>query len=222
IIVLKTLGVKAEFSGRNDLLIDGKKISGTAQCKYKNRVMHHGTLLFSSDIVNLSGALKPKKIKFQDKAVKSVVSRITNISEHLNSEIDVLTFKNKIFDYILKSEKDAKVMSLTQDEIDEIEKIKKSKYETWAWNFGSSPKYDLYNEEKFTGGTIELNLKVEKGVIKDIKIFGDFFGVKDIKEIEDLIKSAEHNKEEIENIIKDINIDEYFARITMEEFISLF
>lgn len=87
--------------------------------------MHHGTLLFSSDIVNLSGALKPKKIKFQDKAVKSVVSRITNISEHLNSEIDVLTFKNKIFDYILKSEKDAKVMPLTQDEIDEIEKIKK-------------------------------------------------------------------------------------------------
>ncbi len=90
---LSTLGVKAEFSGRNDLLIDGKKISGTAQCKYKNRVMHHGTLLFSSDIVNLSGALKPKKIKFQDKAVKSVVSRITNISEHLDSKIDVLTFK---------------------------------------------------------------------------------------------------------------------------------
>lgn len=87
--------------------------------------MHHGTLLFSSDIINLSGALKPKKIKFQDKAVKSVVSRITNISEHLNSEIDVLTFKNKIFDYILKSEKDAKVMPLTQDEIDEIEKLKR-------------------------------------------------------------------------------------------------
>ncbi len=124
--------------------------------------MHHGTLLFSSDIVNLSGALKPKKIKFQDKAVKSVVSRITNISQHLNSEIDVLTFKNKIFDYILKSEKDAKVMLLAQDEIDEIEKIKKDKYETWAWNFGSSPKYDFYNEGKFTGGTIELNLKVKK------------------------------------------------------------
>ncbi len=87
--------------------------------------MHHGTLLFLSDIVNLSGALKPKKIKFQDKAVKSVVSRITNISEHLNSEIDVLAFKNKIFDYILKNEEDAKVMALTPDEIDEIEKIKK-------------------------------------------------------------------------------------------------
>ncbi|MBD5586218.1 lipoate--protein ligase [Clostridium botulinum] len=220
--VLKTLGVKAEFSGRNDLLIDGKKISGTAQCKYKNRVMHHGTLLFSSDIVNLSGALKPKKIKFQDKAVKSVISRITNISEHLDSKIDVLAFKNKIFDYILKSEKDAEVMPLTQDEIDEIEKIKKSKYETWAWNFGSSPKYDFYNEGKFTGGTIELTLKVEKGIITDIKIFGDFFGVKDVKEIEDLLKGTEHKKEEIKNAINNVNIYEYFARITMEEFISLF
>lgn len=220
--VLKTLGVKAEFSGRNDLLIDGKKISGTAQCKYKDRVMHHGTLLFSSDIVNLSGALKPKKIKFKDKAVKSVISRITNISEHLNSEIDVLIFKNNIFDYILKSEKDAKVMPLTQDEIDEIEKIKKDKYETWAWNFGSSPKYDFYNEGKFTGGTIELNLKVKKGVITDIKIFGDFFGIKDVKEIEDLLKGIKHNKEKIESIIKDINIGEYFARITVEEFLSLF
>ncbi len=114
--------------------------------------MHHGTLLFSSDIVNLSGALKPKKIKFQDKAVKSVISRITNISEHLNLEINVLTFKNKIFDYILKSEKNAKVMPLIQDEIDEIEKIKKSKYETWAWNFGSSPKYDFYNEGSLQAG----------------------------------------------------------------------
>jgi len=178
--------------------------------------------LFSSDIVNLSGALKPKKIKFQDKAVKSVISRITNISQHLNSEIDVLTFKNKIFDYILKSEKDAKVMPLTQDEIDEIEKIKKDKYETWAWNFGSSPKYDFYNEGKFTGGTIELNLKVEKGIITDIKIFGDFFGVKDIKEIEDLLKGTEHKKEKIKNAIKNANIDEYFSRITMEEFLSLF
>ncbi len=113
-------------------------------------------------------------------------------------------------------------MPLIQDEIDEIEKIKKSKYETWAWNFGSSPKYDFYNEGKFTGGTIELNLKVEKGIITDIKIFGDFFGVKDVKEIEDLLKGIEHKKEEIKNVIKNINIDEYFSRITMEEFLSLF
>ncbi len=103
-----------------------------------------------------------------------------------------------------------------------LKKIKKSKYETWAWNFGSSPKYDLYNEEKFTGGTIELNLKVEKGVIKDIKIFGDFFGVKDVKEIEDLLKGIEHKKGKIESIIKNINIGEYFAKITVEEFSSLF
>lgn len=220
--VLKTLGVKAEFSGRNDLLIDGKKFSGTAQCKYKNRVMHHGTLLFSSDIVNLSGALKPKKIKFQDKAVKSVVSRITNISEHLNSKIDVLTFKNKIFDYILNNEKNARIIPLTPEEVDDIEIIRKNKYETWSWNFGNSPKYDFYNEGKFAGGTIEVNVKVEKGVIVDVKIFGDFFGVKDVKEVEVLLKGIAHDKNKIEEKIKQVNISDYFSKISSEEFIGLF
>ncbi|MBU5225872.1 lipoate--protein ligase [Clostridium senegalense] len=220
--VLQTLGVKAEFSGRNDLLIDEKKFSGTAQCKYKNRVMHHGTLLFSSDITNLSGALKPKKIKFQDKAVKSVVSRITNISEHLNYDLDVLAFKNKIFEYILKSEENSRITPLTPEEIDDIEKIKKEKYETWKWNFGDSPKYDFYNEGKFEGGTVELNLKVEKGIIKDIKIFGDFFGVKDISDLELILKECEHKTDNIKKILKTININEYFSKITMEEFLQLF
>ncbi|GAA0124560.1 MULTISPECIES: lipoate--protein ligase [Clostridium] len=220
--VLETLGIKAEFSGRNDLLIDEKKFSGTAQCKYKNRVMHHGTLLFSSDITNLSGALKPKKIKFQDKAVKSVVSRITNISEHLNYDLDVLAFKNRIFEYILKNEENSRITPLTPEEIDDIEKIRKEKYETWQWNFGDSPKYDFYNEGKFQGGTVELNLKVEKGIIKDIKIFGDFFGVKDISDLEVILKDCEHKKDNVKKILKTINISEYFSKITMEEFLHLF
>ncbi|MBN3346495.1 hypothetical protein CF050_06285 [Clostridium botulinum] len=95
-------------------------------------------------------------------------------------------------------------------------------YETWAWNFVSPPKYDFYNEGKFTGGTIELNLKVEKRVITDIKIYGDFFGVKGVQEIEDSLKGTEHKKEEIRNAIKGVNIDEYLSRITMEEILSLF
>ena len=91
---LKTLGIDAEFSGRNDMLIEGKKFSGNAQCKHKSRVMHHGTLLFSSNMNDLSGALKPKDIKFSDKSVKSVASRVTNISEHLENKLSVLEFKD--------------------------------------------------------------------------------------------------------------------------------
>jgi lipoate-protein ligase A len=92
--LLKTLDINAEFSGRNDLLIDGKKFSGNAQYNYKNKVMHHGTLLFSSQIGDLSNALKVKPIKFEGKGIKSVKSRVTNISEHLKYDIDILEFKD--------------------------------------------------------------------------------------------------------------------------------
>ena len=91
---LKGLGINAEFSGRNDLLIDGQKFSGNAQYNYQNKVMHHGTLLFSSEINDVSAALKVKPIKFEGKSVKSVKSRVTNISEHLKQPMTVLEFKD--------------------------------------------------------------------------------------------------------------------------------
>ncbi len=220
--VLNELGVKAEFSGRNDLLIDGKKFSGNAQCKYKNRVMHHGTLLFSSDIVNLSDALISKPIKFSDKAVKSVSSRITNISEHLQESFSVIDFKNKIFEYIGKEEKDKVITTLDNDEIEEVKNLVKTKYETWQWNFGQSPKYNFYNEKKLSIGTIELSIDVEKGIMQHIKIFGDFFGEGNIENIEKALIGKKHNTEEIHSVIDNINMKKYFGNIKKEDFIELF
>ncbi|WP_346877269.1 lipoate--protein ligase [Clostridium sp. UBA5712] len=220
--VLNELGVKAEFSGRNDLLIDGKKFSGNAQCKYKNRVMHHGTLLFSSDIVNLSDALISKPIKFSDKAVKSVSSRITNISEHLQESFSVIDFKNKIFEYIGREEKDKVITTLDNEEIEEIENLVKTKYETWQWNFGQSPKYNFYNEKKLSAGTIELSIDVEKGIMKHIRIFGDFFGEGNIEDIEKALIGKKHNTEEIHRVIDNINIKSYFGNVSKQELLSLF
>jgi len=220
--VLNELGVKAEFSGRNDLLIDGKKFSGNAQCKYKNRVMHHGTLLFSSDIVNLSDALISKPIKFSDKAVKSVSSRITNISEHLQESFSVIDFKNKIFEYIGREEKDKVITTLDNEEIEEIKNLVKTKYETWQWNFGQSPKYNFYNEKKLSAGTIELSIDVEKGIMKHIRIFGDFFGEGNIEDIEKALIGKKHNTEEIHRVIDNINIKNYFGNVSKQELLSLF
>lgn len=220
--VLNELGVKAEFSGRNDLLIDGKKFSGNAQCKYKNRVMHHGTLLFSSDIVNLSDALISKPIKFSDKAVKSVSSRITNISEHLKESFSVIDFKNKIFEYIGREEKDKVITTLDNEEIEEIKNLVKTKYETWQWNFGQSPKYNFYNEKKLSAGTIELSIDVEKGIMQHIKIFGDFFGEGNIEDIEKALIGKKHNTEEIHRVIDNINIKNYFGDVSKQELLSLF
>lgn len=220
--VLNELGVKAEFSGRNDLLIDGKKFSGNAQCKYKNRVMHHGTLLFSSDIVNLSDALISKPIKFSDKAVKSVSSRITNISEHLKESFSVTDFKNKIFEYIGREEKDKVITTLDNEEIEEVKNLVKTKYETWQWNFGQSPKYNFYNEKKLSAGTIELSIDVEKGIMQHIRIFGDFFGEGNIEDIEKALIGKKHNTEEIQGVIDNINIKNYFGNIDKEDFLELF
>lgn len=220
--VLNELGVKAEFSGRNDLLIDGKKFSGNAQCKYKNRVMHHGTLLFSSDIVNLSDALISKPIKFSDKAVKSVSSRITNISEHLQESFSVIDFKNKIFEYIGREEKDKVITTLDNEEIEEVKDLVKTKYETWQWNFGQSPKYNFYNEKKLSAGTIELSIDVEKGIMQHIRIFGDFFGEGNIEDIEKALIGKKHNTEEIHRVIDNINMKKYFSNINKEDFLELF
>ncbi|MBE6061257.1 MAG: lipoate--protein ligase [Clostridium sulfidigenes] len=220
--VLNELGVKAEFSGRNDLLIDGKKFSGNAQCKYKNRVMHHGTLLFSSDIVNLSDALISKPIKFSDKAVKSVSSRITNISEHLQESFSVIDFKNKIFEYIGREEKDKVITTLDNEEIEAVKNLVKTKYETWQWNFGQSPKYNFYNEKKLSAGTIELSIDVEKGIMQHIRIFGDFFGEGNIEDIEKALIGKKHNTEEIHRVIDNINIKNYFGNIDKEDFLELF
>ena len=155
--LLKTLNINAEFSGRNDLLIDGKKFSGNAQYNYKDKVMHHGTLLFSSQISDMSKALRVKPIKFEDKGIKSVKSRVTNISEHLSTPMDVLEFKNLLMDYLEKTNSDNKYYHLTDYDINEINKLVSQKYNTWDWNFGNSPKYSLHNELKYSGGNIEFN-----------------------------------------------------------------
>lgn len=219
--VLEQLGIKAEFSGRNDILIEGKKISGNAQCKYKNRVMHHGTLLFSSDITNLSEALVSKPIKFSDKAVKSVSSRVTNISGYLKDEISVLKFKDLIFKYITKNQQQAVVENLKEEEVKKVEQLVKDKYETWQWNFGKSPKYNFSSEKKFSGGLVETRLQVEGGVIKEVRIFGDFFSKSDVKYVENALLGLKHYKEDISQRLNGLDISNYFCNISKEELLEV-
>jgi len=208
--LLKTLDVNAEFSGRNDLLIDGKKFSGNAQYNYKNKVMHHGTLLFSSQIGDLSNALKVKPIKFEGKGIKSVKSRVTNISEHLKYDIDILEFKDLIMNHLAKSNADNKLYTLTHDDITNINTLVDKKYNSWDWNFGNSPKYSLTNELKYSGGNVEFNLNVEKGIIKEIKFFGDFFGKCDVSFIEELLISIKHEENSIKKSLELVDINSYF------------
>lgn len=213
---LENLNIHAEFSGRNDLLINNQKFSGNAQYNYKNKVMHHGTLLFSSEINDLSSALKVKPSKFQGKSVKSVKSRVTNISNHLKKDMTVLEFKNYLMNFINSKDESNHFYELSQEDINEINKLVEEKYNTWQWNFGHSPKYALNNEIKYPGGNIEFSLNVEKGLINKIKFFGDFFGKKDVTYIEDLLKNVKHNEISIKTTLSSIDINDYFLNCNID------
>jgi lipoate-protein ligase A len=222
--ILFELGIKAEFSGRNDILIDGKKFSGNAEHIFhqKKRVLHHGTLLFASEIADLSAALKVNPLKFEDKAVKSVRSRVTNISEHLSEPITVEEFRDKIMDHITKIYPDAHPYKLTDKDKVGIELLAAEKYSQWDWNYGYSPKYAFQKGIKTPGGHLEVHLDVDKGEIKAIKIYGDFFAKREIDEVEAFLVGKQHREEEVLQALRLIQSSNYFNNISEEELVSAF
>lgn len=218
--VLQTLGLDARFEGRNDLTLNGKKISGNAEHVFKNRVLHHGTLLFSSSLADLSDALKVNPDKFHDKAVKSVRSRVTNISEHLAQPLTVLEFKALIQDHLSKKYQDVHMVEFSAGDISAINQLVLDKYKTWDWNFGYSPKYTFRKMIRANGGSIEFLLDVHTGIIRQAKIYGDYLGLRDTEEIEQLLINEPHNPQRIKELISTINLGLYFRNISPDEFIA--
>ncbi|MBV5313071.1 MAG: lipoate--protein ligase [Prolixibacteraceae bacterium] len=169
---LKKLGVEAYTTGRNDLLIDGKKISGNAENVHRNRVLHHGTLLFDSRLEALKGALKVDLSKFEDKAVQSNRSEVTNIANYLPKPISVAEFTNFLFGEISQNYTEFQVYEPTAADITAIEKLSIEKYQTWDWIFGYSPRYRFTNKLETKNGQIQISLLVEKGHIAEASISG--------------------------------------------------
>lgn len=217
--VLRKLGAEAKFEGRNDITIDGKKISGNAEHIFKNKILHHGTLLFSSEMKNVSEALKINPLKYQDKAVKSIPKRVTNISQHLSEPLTIQAFTQKIMEHVIESNTDCKPYSFTEEDLRAIGKIRDEKYATKEWNYGYSPNYSFKKDIKTLGGMLEMNLDVEKGIIKKVKIFGDFFNEKDIAEIERALEDISHDEENIRKVLRNYNIGGYFTNMTADDLV---
>lgn len=223
--VLQSLGVNAEFSGRNDLTIDGKKFSGNAQYKHHDRTLHHGTLLFTSEIADLSAALRPRASKFEGKSVQSVVSRVTNIQEHLKhleTPLDLDTFQEMIQDHVIQRFGADSIHPFNEKDIAAINKLVEEKYGTWEWNFGKSPDYSFQKEKKFAGGLVEIHLDVHQGVIQKARIFGDFFSRLDVKDIEDALAGQPHDLSTLKGVYKRFAIGEdYFTNVTVEDLLEI-
>lgn len=219
---LKSLGIKnVEFSGRNDITVNGKKISGNAQHRHKNRIVHHGTILYSADFSELIGSLNVREVKFKDKAVKSVEGRVTNLIDHMEEKLSVEEFKEYVTNHVANTIKGSKIYEFSNKELEEIQKIADNRYATWEWTFGKSPKYDFHNEDKFKCGVLETYVIVDKGHIKEIRFFGDFFGREDIKGLEELLTGKKYDEDEIKDLLNKTKISNYINNIEVEDILSL-
>jgi len=214
---LKTLGINAEFSGRNDLVINGEKFSGNAQAMKKDRIMHHGCILFNTDFSHLVSALKPKSEKIESKGIKSIRSRVTNVSSHLSTPMTSDEFLQGLGHHFEKTVANIKKYELTKQDIAGAQKLSNEKYSTWEWNYGRSPIYNWQNSKRFNFGTVDVRLNVKGGNIEDITFFGDFFGVLEKEGLEKLLVGTRHDKQHIMEAIGNTNIGLYIHGMTSPE-----
>ncbi|MFW0779586.1 lipoate--protein ligase [Rossellomorea marisflavi] len=217
---LNKLGVKAELSGRNDILAEGRKISGNAQFSTRGRMFSHGTLLFDSEMENVVSALRVKKDKIESKGIKSIRSRVANISEFLEGKLTIEEFRSTLLKYIF-NDSDVEEYVLTDEDWVRIHALSKERYQNWDWNYGKSPSFNLQHSHRFPVGQIDVRLEVRKGTIENCKIYGDFFGVGNVDEIEEKLTGTRYERSEIEHVLEGMDIQHYFGKVTKEEFIDL-
>ncbi|WP_416197299.1 MAG: lipoate--protein ligase [Sporanaerobacter sp.] len=218
--VLADLGIKAEFTGRNDIVIDGKKFCGNAQYMKKGRVLHHGAILFDVELDVLAKALKVSQDKIVSKGVKSVRSRVTNIKDYLKEDITIEEFKELLLKHMFKDKEDMEVYELTEEDLKSINKLMEERYMTWDWTYGQSPEFNIRKDRRFSSGKVEIFIDVDNGFIKDIKFYGDFFGHGDLKDVEEKLVGAKYSEDEIKGILKDIDVGYYFSGISQDELLK--
>lgn len=218
---LAKMGVNAELSGRNDILAEGRKVSGNAQFSTKGRMFSHGTLMFDTEIDAVVSALKVKKDKVESKGIKSIRSRVANISEFLKEQMTVEEFRLEILKSIFGGEENIRYYELTEDDWANIHKLSEERYQTWEWNFGKSPRFNIQKTHRFPTGGIDIRLEVNHGVMEEVHIFGDFFGVGDMADIEQRLVGTNYDRAAIAKALADIDIPTYFGGISTEDFLQL-
>jgi lipoate-protein ligase A len=218
---LQSYGVPAEFGGRNDILVEGMKISGNAQAFHKHRFLHHGTILFNADLTMLGKILNPKPDKIESKGIKSVRSRVTNIMPYFKNVPTMADFKDRLLKNLLQTDNLSPfIYSLTSQDRQKIQELIDTKFSTWSWNYGESPAFSVEKYGRYEGGGVSFRLKVDNGMIQHVKIFGDFLGTKDIIDIEKALANTRFETEAVKAKLSPFNLDEYFLKITLDNVLT--
>ena len=197
---LDTLNIQAEYGTKNDLLINGLKISGNAEHVFKNRVLHHGTLLYDADLGLLNESILVNPGKYTDKAVQSNRSRVTNIKPFLKSDLSAHEFMNELFNYLLQQFEATRRYEFAEEDEIMINNLCKEKYTTWDWNFGYSPAFEMKKEFGFRNMQGTINLRVVKGRIEELEVRGS----DQLQFLADRLKNCRYRYEDIKEVLKDL------------------
>ncbi|MGE5541474.1 MAG: lipoate--protein ligase, partial [Bacillota bacterium] len=221
---LRRMGLEVEVSGRNDLTIDGRKFSGNAQYRYRDLVLHHGTILYDSNLDCVQAALNVKPEKIASKGVKSVRGRVTNLIDYMPRPLPILHFRDALLKEFLRNgvAHGHSVHTLNRRDLVAVERLVKEKYSTWDWNFGRSPDYNLKRTGRFSCGGIEVYLKVHDGVIQSCSVYGDFFTDRDISELESGLSGTGLTEDSLRHAYNTLQVQEYFRGLETGEFLRLF
>jgi len=218
---LNKIGVPAEIRGRNDIVLDDKKISGTAQRIYKNRLLHHGTLLYDSNLDVLDGVLNVDASKIASKGISSVRKRVTNIKEHIPEGTfkDMRHFWDALLSALSENEELTRVEP-SEQMLEAVRKLQKEKYQSWDWNIGSAPPFEFNNGKRYPGGKLEVCVNVENGSITECKISGDFLGVIALDDLQNALLGVKYDASHVLKKLKKFDLIPYLGNITAEEFVE--
>lgn len=223
---LEQLGVKnIEQKGRNDLLVDGNKISGGAMTLENGRVYAGYSLLLDPDYEAMVESLNPNQKKIQSHGIQSIRSRVGDIRSYLDSEYQSMTvweFTDHMICAILDIDHvdKAKYYVLTEEDWAAIDKLAQEKYDNWDWTYGRFQHFEYEINERFPIGTINLGLSVMQGKISKVQITGDFFGRKEITDIESALLDVRLKKDDLLKALENFNLTDYFGDITTETFVN--
>lgn len=217
---LQALGVPATLSGRNDILVDGKKVSGFAKRVCKNRLMVHGTLMYNVDVDVLTHVLNPSTTKLQSKGIASVRSRVTNLCNYLPELSDIQAFKNRLEEILSNNYSDAEY-KLSETDLAHIQQLTDEKFATWEWNYGRSPKATLVHSARLACGTVEIHLTLAENRIASCRFGGDFLGNLPASDVEKALTGIPYEVNEIRKCLSKLEISRYFDRVSADNLLEM-
>ncbi|MGI6358496.1 MAG: lipoate--protein ligase [Bacillota bacterium] len=219
---LARLGVQAEMSGRNDILIAGHKFSGNAEYRYHDRLLHHGTLLFDCNLGVLSQALQVKPQKIASKGVKSVRSRVTNIKQHLPRELSLEDFRQAVLTAAAEQFGSTwRDYHWSEADLAVIAELQQQKYSTWQWNFGQAPAFNVRREKRYPFGEVDIRLQIERGHIVACHIFGDFFSNADVTQLAARLQGAAFSPTGLQSALEQIDVGQFIPGLDHHELLDL-